>query len=51
MARIKGAKKTNRYPDEFEIKAVLLANQQDILANPVRSFANLLTVLLGSIRN
>jgi hypothetical protein len=23
MARIKGAKKTNRYPDEFKVKAVL----------------------------
>ena len=22
MARIKGAKKTNRYPDEFKVKAV-----------------------------
>jgi len=27
MARIKGAKKTNGYPDEFKVKAVLLANQ------------------------
>ena len=27
MARIKGPKKTNRYPDEFKVKAVLLANQ------------------------
>ncbi len=23
MARIKGPKKTNRYPDEFEVKAVV----------------------------
>ena len=26
MAKIKGPKKTNRYPDEFKVKAVLLAN-------------------------
>ncbi len=35
MARIKGPKKTNRYPDEFKIRAVMLANQQDILAKDV----------------
>ena len=35
MARIKGPKKTNRYPDEFKVKAVLLANQPDILAKDV----------------
>ncbi len=35
MARIKGPKKTNRYPDEFKAKAVLLANQPDILAKDV----------------
>ena len=28
MARIKGAKKTNRYPDEFKVKAVFSANHQ-----------------------
>ena len=32
MARIKGPKKTNRYPDEFKIKAVQLAEHPDILA-------------------
>ena len=35
MARIKGAKKTNRYTDEFKVKAVLLANQPDILAKDI----------------
>lgn len=35
MARIKGPKKTNRYPDEFKIRAVMLADQQDILAKDV----------------
>ncbi len=35
MARIKGPKKTNRYPDEFKVRAVMLANQQDILAKDV----------------
>ena len=35
MARMKGAKKTNRYPDDFKVKAVLLANQPDILAKDV----------------
>ncbi len=38
MARIKGPKKTNRYPDEFKVKAVLLANQPDILAGAVVLF-------------
>jgi len=33
MARIKGPKKTNRYPDEFKIKAVQLADHVDILAS------------------
>ena len=32
MARMKGPKKTNRYPDEFKIKAVQLADHPDILA-------------------
>jgi transposase len=35
MARMKGPKKTNRYPDEFKIKAVQLANHPDILAKDV----------------
>lgn len=35
MARIKGLKKTNRYPDEFKIKAVQLADHPDILAKDV----------------
>lgn len=28
MAKIKGPKKTNRYPDEFKIKAVQLAEER-----------------------
>ena len=35
MARIKGPKKTNRYPDDFKIKAVQLADHPDILAKDV----------------
>ncbi|MCG2754319.1 MAG: transposase [Desulfobacteraceae bacterium] len=32
---MKGPKKTNRYPDEFKIKAVQLADHPDILAKDV----------------
>ncbi|MDY6792536.1 MAG: transposase [Thermodesulfobacteriota bacterium] len=32
---MKGPKKTNRYSDEFKIKAVQLANHPDILAKDV----------------
>lgn len=35
MAKMKGPKKTNRYPDEFKIKAVELADHSDILAKDV----------------
>jgi len=35
VARMKGPKKTNRYPDEFKIKAVQLADHPDILAKDV----------------
>jgi len=35
MAKIKGPKKTNRYPDEFKIKAIQLAAYPDILAKDV----------------
>jgi len=35
MAKIKGPKKTNRYPDEFKIKAIQLADHPDILAKDV----------------
>jgi len=35
MARMKGPKKTNRYPDEFKIKAIQLADHPDILAKDV----------------
>ena len=35
MAKMTGPKKTNRYPDEFKIKAVQLADHPDILAKDV----------------
>jgi transposase len=35
MAKRKGPKKTNRYPEEFKIKAVQLADHPDILAKDV----------------
>jgi hypothetical protein len=35
MAKIKGPKKTNRYPDEFKIKTIQLADHPDILAKDV----------------
>lgn len=35
MPRIKGPKKTNRYTDEFKVKAVQLADHPDILAKDV----------------
>ena len=35
MPRIKGPRKTNRYPDEFKIRAVRLAALPDILAKEV----------------
>ena len=35
MARRKGPKKTKRYPDEFKIKVVQLADHPDILAKDV----------------
>jgi transposase-like protein len=35
MAKRKGPKKTNRYPEEFKIKAVQLADHPDILAKNV----------------
>jgi len=35
MPKIKGPRKANRYPDEFKIKAVRLADQPDILAKDV----------------
>ena len=35
MARMKGPKKTDRYPDEFNIKAVQLADHPYILAKDI----------------
>jgi transposase len=46
MARIKGPKKTNRYPDEFKIRTVLLANQPDILAKDVAENLGVHPILL-----
>jgi len=46
MARIKGPKKTNRYPDEFKIKAVQLADHPDILAKDVAEDLGIHPILL-----
>lgn len=46
MARIKGPKKTNRYPDEFKIKAVQLAGQPGILAKDVADDLGIHPILL-----
>jgi len=43
MAKRKGPKKTNRYPEEFKIKAVQLADHPDILAKNVAEVFFLLT--------
>jgi len=46
MARIKGPKKTNRYPDEFKIRAIQLAAHQDILAKDVAEDLGIHPILL-----
>ena len=46
MARIKGPKKTNRYPDEFKIRAVQLADHPDILAKDVAADLGVHPILL-----
>lgn len=46
MARMKGPKKTNRYPDEFKIKAVQLADHPDILAKDVAEDLGVHPILL-----
>ena len=46
MARMKGPKKTNRYPDEFKIKAVQLADYPDILAKDVAEDLGVHPILL-----
>ena len=46
MARMKGPKKTNRYPDEFKIKAVQLADHPDILAKDVAEELGVHPILL-----
>ena len=35
MPKIKGPRKSNRYPDEFKVRAVKLADQPDIIAKEV----------------
>ncbi len=46
MAKIKGLKKTNRYPDEFKVKAVQLADHPDILAKDVAEDLGIHPILL-----
>ena len=46
MARRKGPKKINRYPDEFKIKAVQLADHPDILAKDVAADLGVHPILL-----
>ena len=46
MARIKGPKKTNRYPDDFKIKAVQLADHPNILAKDVAEDLGIHPILL-----
>jgi transposase len=46
VARMKGPKKTNRYPDEFKIKAVQLAHHPDILAKDVAEELGVHPILL-----
>jgi transposase len=46
LAKIKGPKKTNRYPDEFKIRAVQLADHPDILAKDVAADLGVHPILL-----
>jgi transposase len=46
VARMKGPKKTNRYPEEFKIKAVQLADYPDILAKDVAEDLGVHPILL-----
>jgi len=46
MAKIIGPKKTNRYPDDFKIKAVQLADHPDILAKDVAEDLGIHPILL-----
>ena len=50
MARMKGPKKTKRYPDEFKIKAVQLADHPGILAKDVAEELGVHPILLYSWR-
>ena len=47
MARIKGPRKTNRYSDEFKVKAIELADQPGILAKDVAADLGIHEVLLS----
>jgi transposase len=46
MARIKGPKKTSRYPDEFKIRAVELADHPELLAKDVAEDLGIHPILL-----
>jgi len=46
LAKTKGPKKTNRYPDEFKIRAVQLADHPDILAKDVAADLGVHPILL-----
>ena len=46
MAKIKGPKKTNRYPDEFKVKTIQLADHPDILAKDVAEDLGIHPILL-----
>jgi transposase len=46
VARMRGPKKTNWYPDEFKIKAIQLADHPDILAKDVAEDLGVHSILL-----
>jgi transposase len=46
VARTKGLKKTNRYPDAFKIRAVELAGQPELLAKDVAEDLGIHPILL-----
>ena len=46
MAKIKGPKKTNRYPDEFKIKAFQLADHPNIIPQDVTEVLGIHPILL-----
>jgi transposase len=46
MGKMKGPRKTNRYSDEFKVKAVCLADQPDILATEVADALGIHPIML-----